>query len=110
MLALFLNIVYLHLALVVAQGRALNTHSMSCNVYSGVLHLTSGCMVDEPMWLYLSSAGPLARCSHLKRAATLPIQPGLQCSYLPCFWAWVISCWEKVFMAPNYLSELVVWL
>lgn len=75
--------------LVVTLGQAQDTDSTSPNVCSSVLRLLLGWLVDEPVWLYRSSAGSLARCSHLESAA-LSVQPGLQCSY-PYFWSWVRS-------------------
>lgn len=108
MLALFCSIVYPYLGLVVTLGQAQDTDSTSPNVCSSVLCLLLGWLVDEPVWLYCSSAGSLARCSHLE-SATLSVQPGLQCSY-PYFWSWVRSSWKRLSMASNYLAKLVIWL
>lgn len=108
MLALFHSIVYPYLGLVVTLGQAQDTHSTSPNVCYSVLHLLLGWLVDELVCLYCSSAGSLARCSHLE-SATLSVQPGLQCSY-PYFWSWVGSSWKRLSMAYTYLAKLVVWL
>lgn len=109
MLALFHSIVYPYRGLVVIPGQAQYTHSTNPNVCSSVLHLLLGWLVDEPVWLYHSSAGSLARCSHLETAAALSVQLGLQCSH-PYFWPSVRSSWKRLPMASSYLSKLVVWL